>query len=209
MDILETLKHHDTDQLTEWLGTDAANEQKFLDEVVLFSNENPDKIKAYCRNTVPTEFSSLQIVYQALSNDSKDWNEFLFEEVKRIIQLAKNKKINPEFIEVLSDIELESIYTEDNAVYVQMLNYLTSNLQDHNESEFTIELLGIIDWFLCYYEDDDSTPLHKKWMTPIIHLANTAAFNVKMKARTVIMDEESMKLLKSLTIKERIKSIFL
>lgn len=208
MNILEKLKEHDTDELSNWLSLDQASENKFTDELLLFAKENPDAIKNYCRTTLPSEFSSLTLVYPVLSGASNDWNEFLLEEVKRVIQLAKNQKINPEYIEVLDTIELERIYTEDNAVFVNMVNFMTSNLQDHNDSTFNFQLLDIIDWYLMYYEDEDNTRLFKNWMKPIIHLANGGDFKVKMKARSVIMDEESLKALKPLKFTEKIKSYF-
>ncbi|WP_047546461.1 hypothetical protein [Psychroserpens sp. Hel_I_66] len=174
MDIIEQLKFHEKDQLSKWIASEEKTNRRFSKDLVNFANENPDKIKQYCINTLPKEFSSLSIVYEALSEFSVAHNTLLLEEVKRVITLAKAKKIKAEYIEVLEDIETEDIYSKDETIYIEIIDYITSELHIDNEEKLNLQLLNLIDWFLIEYDEDDDIKEVSVWISRMKHLAENA-----------------------------------
>lgn len=208
MDIIEQLKHHENNQLDDWLDYSDKITKKFLKDIVTFAKENESLLKQYCVNTIPTEFSSLSIIYEALSEYSTRFNEFLYEDIKRVINLAKQNKINPEFLEVLTDIESEDIYSKDEEVYIKILNHMISNLHTNNEDKFNIELLDIIDWFLIELDEDDEISESKEWINQLAVIANDGSSSVKLKAREVLKNLDASVSLNPLSFMERLKGIF-
>ena len=208
MNIIEELKYHEKDQLDEWLGFSGKKEKKFMKALVQFANENPDDIKTYCQNTIPTESSSLSIVYEALSEYANGWNDFFLEEIKRVISLAKENRINPQYIEVLTDIETDDVYDKDEESYIKMLDYLTSSLQLTDHPKFTVELLDIIDWFLIDLDEDDDIPASENWINQITKMANEGEAQVKKKAREILKEIGMTTSLNPLSFMEKLKGIF-
>ncbi len=208
MTVLDTLKAHEQNQLRDWYKNDNKESRKFLKEIVAFTKENPNEIKQYCSQIIPTEFSSLSLVYEALSEHSTDFNTFLFEEIQRVILLAKNKRIKPEHLEILTDIETEDIYSKAQDIYVKIMEFMTSNLQLQNDTDFNIQLLDVIDYYLIDYDEDDAIPEYKNWINRIRELAENGKTSEKIKAREVLKDLDSMENLTSLSFFEKIKSLF-
>lgn len=208
IDIIESLKYHEDDQLTDWIDYDDKTTKKFSKDVLQFANENPSAIKDYCHSTTPTEFSSLSIIYAALSEYSTDWHEFLFEEIIRVVTLAKEKRINPEFIEVLSDIETEDIYSKDEAMYIKMVDFLISQLHLQNVNAFNIQVLDLLDWFLMDLEEDDAILESKQWTNSILKFANNGNSAVKFKAREVLETMEVVVELSPLSLIDKVKGVF-
>tara|TARA_R110000751_G_scaffold306869_2_gene426438 strand:+ start:124 stop:777 length:654 start_codon:yes stop_codon:yes gene_type:complete len=174
MDIIEQLKFHEKDQLSKWIASEEKTSRRFSKDIVNFTNENPDSIKNYCINTLPREFSSLSIVYEALSEFSVAHNKFLLEEIKRVISLAQSKKIKPEYIEVLEDIETEDIYSKDEAIYIEIINFITSALHVDNDEKLNLQLLSLLDWFLIEYDEDDAISEVSIWISRMKNLAENA-----------------------------------
>lgn len=208
MNVIEKLKYHQENELEEWIDSDDKASRKFLKELVKYSKDNPNEVKQYCINTIPTEFSSLSIIYEAFSEYSIDFNEFLFEEIKRVVNLAKNKSIKPEYLEILTDIETEDIYSKTEDIYINILGFLTSNLHLQNETNFNVELLGVIGWFLIELDEDDEISESEIWINRITELANSADVNVKIKVREVLKESDISSSLSPLTFIEKIKGIF-
>lgn len=174
MDIIEQLKFHEKDQLSKWIASEEKTSRRFSKDLVNFTNENPDAIKNYCINTLPKEFSSLSIVYEALSEFSVAHNKFILEEIKRVISLAQSKKIKPEYIEVLEDIETEDIYSKDEAIYIEIINFITSKLHVDNDEKLNLQLLSLLDWFLIEYDEDDAISEVSIWINRMKNLAENA-----------------------------------
>ncbi|MCL6294283.1 hypothetical protein [Jejuia spongiicola] len=150
----------------------------------------------------------MSIIYEAFSEYSIDFNEFLFEEIQRVVNLAKNKRIKPEYLEVLTDIETEDIYSKTENTYIDIMEFLTSNLHLQNDSKFNIELLDVIGWFLIELDEDDEISESIIWINRITELANNADVNVKIKAREVLKESDISSSLNPLSIIEKIKGIF-
>lgn len=208
MNVIEKLKYHEEDALDDWNRSDDKESRKFLKDLVKYSKENPNEIKQYCINTIPSEDSSLSIVYEALSEHSIDFNAFLFEEIQRVVKLAKNKRIKPDFLEVLSDIETEDIYSKTQDIYIEIMEFLTANLNIQNEKKFNNELLEVIDWYLMELDEDDDISESKIWIDRIEKLANNGEASVKVTARKVLESIDFSGTLTPLTFIEKIKGIF-
>lgn len=208
MNVIEKLKYHQENELEEWIDSDDKVSRKFSKELVKFSKDNLNEIKQYCVNTIPSEFSSLSIIYEAFSEYSIDFNEFLFEEIQRVVNLAKNKRIKPEYLEVLTDIETEDIYSKTENIYIDIMEFLTSNLHLQNDSKFNVELLDVISWFLIELDEDDEISESIIWINRITELANNADVSVKIKAREILKESDISSSLNPLSIIEKIKGIF-
>lgn len=205
MEIIQKLKYHDNDQLEEWLEFDGKTTKKFLKNVVKFTNKNQTLLKEYCVNTLPSEFSSLSIVYEALSEYSTDFNDFLFEEIKRVIILAKEKKIKPKYLDVLTDIEVEDIYSKDEENYIKILNFMITNLHLNNDKNFNIQLLKIVDWFLIELDEEEDEILEvNNWLKQINILASEGDLSVRIKAQKVLKNVNFSGPLNSLSFLERL-----
>jgi hypothetical protein len=174
MDIIQQLKIHEKDQLSEWINSEEKTSRRFSKDLVKFANEHPEVLKHYCVNTLPKEFSSLSIVYEALSEFSVAHNQFLLAEVKRVISLAQSKKIKPEYIEVLEDIETEDIYSKDEAIYIEIINSITSALHVDNVEKLNSQLISLLDWFLIEYDEDDAISEVTIWIERIKDVAENA-----------------------------------
>jgi hypothetical protein len=208
MNVIDKLKYHQENELEEWIESDDKESRKFSKELVKYSKDNFNEVKQYCINTIPTEFSSLSIIYEAFSEYSIDFNEFLFEEIQRVVNLAKNKRIKLEYLEVLTDIETEDIYSKTENIYINIMGFLTSNLHLQNEPKFNVELLDVIGWFLIELDEDDEILESQIWINRITELANNADVSVKIKAREVLKDSDIPSSLSSLSFIEKIKGIF-
>nr|WP_321226390.1 hypothetical protein [uncultured Psychroserpens sp.] len=216
MDIIEQLKFHEKDQLSKWIASEEKTSRRFSKDIVNFTNENPDAIKNYCINTLPREFSSLSIVYEALSEFSVAHNKFLLEEIKRVISLAQLKKIKPEYIEVLEDIETEDIYSKDEAIYVEIINFITSALHVDNDEKLNLQLLSLLDWFLIEYDEDDAISEVSIWISRMKNLAEKAKqIEVREEAKDALenLDEnlsfnENASTLKSPSLLSKISRFF-
>lgn len=208
MTVIDQLKQHELDQLEQWYDYEDKTTKKFLKEIVKFAKTNEPELKEYCAGIIPTEFSSLSIVYEALSEYSTSYNQLLFEEIKRLITLAKEQKFKPEYLEVLSDIETEDIYSKDEETYIAILEFMISKLALTDPSEFTVQLLDVIDWFLIDLDEDDQIMESKNWYTQIELFANQGDTKVKLKAREVLKDKDWDASLTSISVFDKLKSLF-
>jgi len=208
MNVIEKLKYHQENKLEEWIDSDDKESRKFSKELVKYSKDNLNEIKQYCINIIPSEFSSLSIIYEAFSEYSIDFNEFLFEEIQRVVNLAKNKRIKPAYLEVLTDIETEDIYSKTENIYIDIMEFLTSNLNLQNEPKFNVELLDVISWFLIELDENDEISESKIWINRITELGNNGDVSVKIKAREVLKDSDISSSLNPISFIEKIKGIF-
>jgi hypothetical protein len=208
MDIIQKLKYHESNHLLEWLESDEKTQKQFIKELLEFSKEHFDEIKDYCRNTKPSELSSLYIIYEAFSLYSFEYNEFLFEEIKRVVLLAKNKSISADCLSVLEDIEVEDIYLKQEPLYIEIMDFLTSQLHISNDEEFNYNLLDIIHWYLFAYDVEDQHPAAKVWMQRIEPLtADKTNFAAEI-AKNILNDLNGKSGIDSSSFWDRIKKIF-
>lgn len=181
--MIEQLKLYEKDQLKSWDKANSKFKRKFFKDLVKFADSNPNDIKNYCLSTIPQDLSSLCIIYEALSEYSNNWYDFLFEEIKRVTELAKNKIIKADLLNHLTDIKPENVYDKHEESYIDIINYLTSQLNLNNDNEFNYELLQVIDWFLIDLDEDDDIQQTNLWINRIKELAeNSNNSNVREEA---------------------------
>jgi len=208
MTVLEQLKAHELDQLDAWLDYSGKETKAFLKQIVAFAKENIDQLEAYCAQVVPTEFSSLSIVYQALSEHSVAYNDLLFKEVKRVVTLAKSNQIKPEYLEVLTEIETEDIYSKTEDIFVAMVSFMVATLNVQLPPNFNVELLDVIDWFVIDLDQDDNIPEAQNWIDILTDLAKNADPKTKVKAREVLETMDVDIKFEPLSFKEKLKRLF-
>lgn len=193
MKLIEQLKYHEKDELTDWYVYEDTKQRAFLKEIVSFSKTNPEDLKRYCKSILPTEFSTLSLIYEALSRYSNNWSAFLFEEIKRVIKLAETQRIEASYMEVLTTIEMEDIYTKEEELYIEIMNFIVANLNLNREETFTIELLDVFDWYIIELDEVDQIAAVENWKNKLHTLANEGVPSVQNKAKKVLkeMNDES------------------
>lgn len=209
MNIIEQLKKYEKNQLDEWILTDLELQEKFIEEVGAFADENPSEIKDYCLKAPIAEDTTLAIVYEALTEHSKSkvWDEFCLEELKRIINLAKGKKIDTACIRILFAINTEEIHANNREVYTKMLEFINTNLQLKHEDQFNVELLDLFE--VSVIDEDANSVELKKWIGTVTRLANEGNLPVKVKARKVLKELEVNATLTPLSFMEKLKGVFM
>lgn len=208
MNIIEKLKYHEDNQLDNWLDTDNKTTRKFRRDIASYAKNNFDEIKQYCLQIHPTDFSSLSIVYEALSEFSLDHNEFLYEEIQRITNLAINNKIDSENLNILTDIDMQGIYLKSLDIYIKIMNFLTESLSSNPDSNYKIELLSVIDYYLIEVHKDDDILEFNNWINPIKNLAANDELSVKSEATKILKDLGVSDLSGSTSFVEKVLGIF-
>jgi hypothetical protein len=208
MNVLKELRIHEDDQLEKWLSLDEKDKKKFMKEVLKFANVNPEELKAYCQTILPAEFSSLSIIYEALTRYSTDWNAFVAKELKRLIFAAKNDKFDPLNLSLLEDIETEDFYAKTKEVYTDVINYLTNNLSLEDEENLTFQMLETLEWFLIEMENEEEFKESTLWAKRLKFIAENGTIQLKVKAREILESDFSLDDIKPLSMIEKLTKIF-
>jgi len=191
-DIIKILKKHEANELNKWYELDEATKEKFIRDIALFARQNEATIIAYCQSVIPSYFSTLSIVYEALSKDDARWNHFLFDEIIRVNELIKRKKIPIQTLEVLSDIDAENIYKEQ-SLYVELINYLVAQLNPNYTDNYIIAVLDLLDWYLMELFIEDQIAEANHWYSKIKNIHDqTVNKNVKRLAIESMMHLEEL-----------------
>jgi len=175
--LIQLLQHHEQDQLEDWYDLDEKEQAKFLRSLAKYFKSHPDELEEYCTNLHPTEFSSLSLVYAGLSTYSHKFTDFLFTEIKRVIELAVNNEIDPELTEVLTDIEMGDIYEKEYETYREIINYLLDSLSEGQPDDLKIALLEVLDYFLLESTEDDDD--NARWQERIDDFLGSASQKVR------------------------------
>ena len=210
MTVIEELSFHEKDELDSWYDLSDKKTKAFLKKIVAFADEYPTLLAEYCQSLIPNDFSSLSLVYEALSEYSVNHNQFLFEEIKRIIELVKQQKMDVELIDVLSEnIEMEDIYSKTPSIYIDIMSYLTNCLDSNNLELFNIQILDFIDWCLIDYDEDDEIEESINWKNKLLLIANGDNLKLKLKKRKILKNFSSISKLEPLSFKEKLSKIFI
>ena len=208
MNVLKDLKIHEDDQLEKWLAFDEKEKKKFMKEVLKFGNAHPQELKDYCLAILPAEFSSLSIVYEALTRYSTEWNAFVAEELKRLVFAAKNDKFDPLNLSLLEDIETEDFFAQTKEVYTDVINYLTNNLSLEDEENLTFQMLETLEWFLIEMEDEEEFKESTLWAKRLKYVAENGTIQLKVKSREILQSNFTLVDVKPLSLVERLTKIF-
>ncbi len=206
-DIIQKLKIYEDNQLDNWYDLDERVSEQFIADVSAYAQKNEEKIMTYCQSISPDEFSSLSIVYEALSNDDK-WNRFLFSEIVRVIELVKLEKSPITAIGILSDIDAENIY-HDLPLYIELINYLVAQLDVYNTDVFNIGLLDLLDWFLMELFINDEIAEVSDWYDTIKNIHNYSLdLTVKRVARDAMRHLEDYKNVKKPSVLQELLNFY-
>ncbi len=86
--LIDKLKEIDAEVIVYYDMEDAESEKLLLD-IAEYANAHREEFISFCRSLQAKEDSVLNIIYQSITADSKNWGEFFVEETGRIIELAK------------------------------------------------------------------------------------------------------------------------
>lgn len=174
--MIKQLEKYEKNHLNSWFDLEEAEQTEFLRNLVHYFEQNRNELNSYCAKLKPKEFSSLSLIYEALSVYSYKFNDFLFEEIKRVVLLAKKNNIKPSKLEILEDIELEDIYEKDYATYKNIIDFLISNLNNSNSDELNISLFELIEYFLI---DSNENEQYEEWENQLNSFKESASEKVK------------------------------
>lgn len=152
--MIKQLEKYEKDELDSWYELKVEEQDAFCKELAAYFELNRSELTNYCLNLKPKGFSSLSIVYEAVSLYSFQFNDFILDEVKRLVLLAKQEKIKPKRLEVLEDFDLDNLVEKDYAIYKRIIEFLMGTLSHRNSDKFNLALLDLIDDYLIYSEDD-------------------------------------------------------
>ncbi|MCX6180514.1 MAG: hypothetical protein NT150_01115 [Bacteroidetes bacterium] len=147
--LIEKLKEIDADVMVYYDMKDAESE-KLLQDIAEYANANREGFISFFRRLTPKEDSCLNIIYQALTPDSKNWGDFFVEETKRIIELAKksdhpfavtscleellgSKEIDSEFNNKIIRILEKELSSPVDALRHRCLSLLSYIIQEDNQ----------------------------------------------------------------------------
>jgi hypothetical protein len=146
LDLLDLDKEQDY-----FMSLSSEQEETYLTEILAFANKNRSAIIDYCMKIEPTMFCSLEVVYEALSKDSDNWGEFIYEEFKRIFSGAK-KSIDP--FQYTRCLDIGLCFEEKNKPFVdKIINLLAVELDSPVDALRHRALMFLSDWI----DDEDSS----------------------------------------------------
>lgn len=205
MTVIDKLREHEANELDFWYAKSDDDQKNFEIEIQNFARHSFQELEAYCKTVIPTEFSSLSIIYNALSEETSEWSAFLLEEYKRILSFAKQKRFAYEHLEVLEDIDLCSIYENSPEDYYRFIDQLVKNLSQTDEHELTHAILDLIDWTLLVMSEDEDYRKNKRWFYRLAEFANEGNFKNRLLARDILEDTFVYPELKPLTFIEKVR----
>lgn len=175
--MIEQLHTFDKNNLDDWYELSDSEQTDFLRKLAEYFKFNKSALSTYCNKNKPKEFSSLTLVYEAISIYSSKFNDFILEEIKRVIDLAKKKNITPNNIEILMDFEIEDIYEKDYSTYIKIIDFLINSLSNNQSDNLNIAILELLDFFLLESNDKDEN--NKLWKNKINNFIENSSENVK------------------------------
>ena len=117
-------------ELDKFYDLNDEEQKKFLNEILLFSNDNQQEIKNLCLKITPDFFSIHSIIFEALSEDWDKWGEFLTDEFIRIYKNAKKVSNSIDYCDCLSSIcfpETDKIYTK------KVIDFIIKDIDNSND----------------------------------------------------------------------------
>jgi len=176
-DMINQLKEYEKNSLDDWYDLEDSEQKSFLRALANYIESNKTTVKDYCSTIDIKEFSSLSIIYEAASVYSFSCNDFILDEVKRVIELVKKNNLKPKRLEILEDFELEDLYEKEYSTYCQVLDYLIDSLSISQSNKLNIAILNVIDYYLIDSDEEDAE--YKKWEEQLVEFGNRASEEVK------------------------------
>lgn len=195
MNMIDELRRYEKNNLDDWFDLDDSKQKEFLRSIVNYFESNETELISYCSALKPKEFSSLSLIYEAVSVYSFKFNNFIVEEVKRVIELAKKNVIKPNRIEVLEDFELEDLYEKDYSNYKKIINSLIDSLAVNQSDKLNKSILELLDYYLI--ESDEEDEEYTIWQNQIENFISLTPETVKKNITQKKRGINSFELLKS------------
>lgn len=169
-------------ELDRYLSLSTKEKMKFLDDILLYANNNRNAIIDFCHRTEPAQFCNLDLVYEALAEDAANWGEFIYEEFRRIIEAAKKVDDPFTYTECL-DIGL---YFEDkSAPYVQkIIDLLVKELDSPLDA-----LRHRAVWFLSDWIEDQSDLRHAEVVKKMAERIHDKNWKIRYLTHLVLKDK--------------------
>ncbi|WP_428742351.1 hypothetical protein [Tenacibaculum sp.] len=122
--MIEKLIEYEKDELDNWYSTSVEFSDHFMKEFVTYADNHKSEVISYTLSSEPSLISSHNIIYEALSTYSTDWNDFLFDELKRILNIVEKEPKKYRILEVIDSFEVDNIYDNDFSFFEKMINLL-------------------------------------------------------------------------------------
>lgn len=131
--MIEKLIEYEKDELDNWYSTSVEFSDNFMKEFVTYANDHKNEVISYTLSSEPSLISSHNIIYEALSTFSTNWNDFLFDEVQRILKIVEKEPKKYRILEVISDsFDVDNIYDNDFSFFKKIIDSL---FQYHKNAE--------------------------------------------------------------------------
>jgi hypothetical protein len=179
MDVIAELCNHELDGLARWETLNEADSEALLEHIALFAQKDLEAMRRYCLSVTPAQQSSLGLVYKALSEHSNACDAFLADEVRRVVWLARESRIPPEHLDVLSNIDTAEMYDSNRPQYIAIVDELVSHLDSRGRKTFLVAVLELLEWFLLDYDADDDFPQVANWKMKLKRLKDSADWEVR------------------------------
>ena len=184
-EVVAYLKEQELDELDKWINMEGEENDRIRVEIAQVMDVDPEPVYAYCRQLEPAEFSSLEIVYGALSEFSTKHFCFLNEEVTRLLSLLSSGKIEEERVEVLESIDMEQMYEHDQPTYVKAVLQVVDALDPDDSKDEKLTLLSILYMYLCDYDTTDQLFTQQQF-SYLNELSQNGSGTVKKEAQSVL-----------------------
>jgi hypothetical protein len=106
-------------------------EEAVYARIIEFAQLNREEFVREVRGIPPDRFSDLEEVYEALSYEPADWQEFFLEEMDRILALARSQSDPAAILAPLDAFFLLS-FEQDEGLQQAILRELVNNVADEN-----------------------------------------------------------------------------
>lgn len=184
--VVSFLRSNEEDELDQWIGLDLEMNEKLCMEIAKVADDDPEPIYQYCRELLPAEFSSLEIVYASFSQYSEKHFMFLSSEVQRLLLLLESGTIGEERVEVLESIDMEQMYEHDQESYVQSVLHVVKAIDPGDSKTEKLTLFSILIMYLYDYDSSDQLFNPLQQFSYINELAQSGPAKVRKEASEVM-----------------------
>lgn len=185
--VLNALKDHDIDSLDLWYDMPDKKQNLLLRQIADVYNQDPKPIEDYCTQLIPrSEFNSLSIVYESLSEYSPNASNFLASEIQRLTELLVADKIKAKAYDTLSSMELEKMYSFSLPLYRASMTYLIQSINLVDTDKKKKAILEVLDMFMLEIDADDDIPEIKDWIAVLNQIVNSTSGDTLKVAHDVL-----------------------
>lgn len=157
-------------------------QEKLLEEILVYASENRAAIINYCHKIEPTQFCSLELIYEALAKDPDNWGEFIYEEFKRILSGAKNST-NP--FHYTSCLDIGLYFEEKNKPFVEKIIKLLHHELDNPSDAIRFRAL----WWLSDWVADEYAVKYRSTIDKMAERINDSNWKIRFLTNLLFKDK--------------------